>query len=315
MIQLVLQIPPLMAVGLLPKPSLQADHPGVSKILRLMVPALFGVSVSQINLLLDTILASLLVSGSVSWLYYSDRLMELPLGVIAIAVSTVILPKLSREFAQGDGAASRQTQSWAIWVVLVLGLPCAAVLAVFGELILATLFQYGAMSVQDIEASALSLMAYAIGLPAFMLIKVLAPHFFAHQDTKTPVKIGVVAMTSNIAFNLILVWPLDHVGLALATSLSAWLNALLLLRGLHRRGWYEVHQPPWRQGVQITLAIVVMIQVGWWAPSSVSLENVSLIERVSWTAVLLFASGFLYLITLRLLGIRYTSMLMPPSVR
>ena len=315
MIQLVLQIPPLMAVGLLPKPSLQADHPGVSKILKLMVPALFGVSVSQINLLLDTILASLLVSGSVSWLYYSDRLMELPLGVIAIAVSTVILPKLSREFAQGDGAASRQTQSWAIWVVLVLGLPCAAVLAVFGELILATLFQYGAMSVQDIEASALSLMAYAIGLPAFMLIKVLAPHFFAHQDTKTPVKIGVVAMTSNIAFNLILVWPLDHVGLALATSLSAWLNALLLLRGLHRRGWYEVHQPPWRQGVQITLAIVVMIQVGWWAPSSVSLENVSLIERVSWTAVLLFASGFLYLITLRLLGIRYTSMLMPPSVR
>ena len=119
LVQLVVQIPPLMAAGLLPKPSLRDDHPGVSKILKLMVPALFGVSVSQINLLLDTVLASLLVSGSVSWLYYSDRLMELPLGVIAIAVSTVILPKLSREFAQEDRQASWQTQSWAIWVVMV----------------------------------------------------------------------------------------------------------------------------------------------------------------------------------------------------
>ena len=314
-VQLIIQIPPLMTAGLLPKPSVQADHPGVSKILKLMVPALFGVSVSQINLLLDTVLASLLVSGSVSWLYYSDRLMELPLGVIAIAVSTVILPKLSRDFAQGDDAASHQTQSWAVWVVLVLGLPCAAVLAVFGELILATLFQYGAMTVQDIEASALSLTAYAAGLPAFMLIKVLAPHYFAHQDTKTPVKIGVIAMASNMVFNLILVWSLDHVGLALATSLSAWVNASLLLRGLHRRGWYEVRQPPWRPAVQVTLAILVMVQVAWWAPSSAVLENVSVIERMSWTSVLLLTSGFLYLITLRLFGIRYTSLLMPPAAR
>jgi putative peptidoglycan lipid II flippase len=241
--------------------------------------------------------------------------MELPLGVIAIAVSTVILPKLSRDFAQGDNTASHQTQSWAVWVVLVLGLPCAAVLAVFGELILATLFQYGAMTVQDIEASSLSLMAYAIGLPAFMLIKVLAPHYFAHQDTKTPVKIGVIAMVSNMVFNLILVWSLDHVGLALATSLSAWVNALLLLRGLHQRGWYEVRRPPWRPAVQVTLAILVMVQVAWWAPSSAFLEDVSVYERMSWTSVLLFTSGFLYLITLRLVGIRYTSLLMPPAAR
>jgi putative peptidoglycan lipid II flippase len=314
-VQLLIQIPPLMAAGLLPKPSLQADHPGVSKILKLMVPALFGVSVSQINLLLDTVLASLLVSGSVSWLYYSDRLMELPLGVIAIAVSTVILPKLSREFAQDDVNASRQTQSWAIWVVLVLGLPCAAALAVFGELILSTLFQYGAMTVSDIEASALSLMAYAAGLPAFMMIKVLAPHYFAHQDTKTPVKIGLIAMTSNMVFNLILLWSLDHVGLALATSLSAWVNAALLLRGLHQRGWYEVRGLPWKQIMQIALALIVMVQVAWWAPNAAVLAEYAVLERVGWTAILLVVSGLLYLVALRLTGIRYITLLVPPSAR
>lgn len=315
LIQLLIQIPPLMAAGLLPKPSLQADHPGVSKILKLMVPALFGVSVSQINLLLDTVLASLLVSGSVSWLYYSDRLMELPLGVIAIAVSTVILPKLSREFAQDDANASRQTQSWAIWVVLVLGLPCAAALAVFGELILSTLFQYGAMTVSDIEASALSLMAYAAGLPAFMMIKVLAPHYFAHQDTKTPVKIGLIAMTANMVFNLILVWSLDHVGLALATSLSAWVNASLLLRGLHSRGWYEVRGLPWKQVLQVALALIIMVQVAWLAPSASVLADYLIVERIGWTAGLLLVAGLLYLLTLRLTGIRYTTLLVPPSAR
>ena len=315
LIQLLIQIPPLIAAGLLPKPSLQADHPGVSKILKLMVPALFGVSVSQINLLLDTVLASLLVSGSVSWLYYSDRLMELPLGVIAIAVSTVILPKLSREFAQDDLNASRQTQSWAIWVVLVLGLPCAAALAVFGELILSTLFQYGAMTVTDIEASALSLMAYAAGLPAFMMIKVLAPHYFAHQDTKTPVKIGLIAMTANMGFNLILIWSLDHVGLALATSLSAWVNAMLLLRGLHQRGWYEIRGFPWKSALQVGLALLLMVQVGWWAPTAAVLSDHAIMERIGWTTFLLIVSGFLYLVTLRLTGIRYTSLLVPPSAR
>ena len=315
LIQLLIQIPPLIAAGLLPKPSLQADHPGVSKILKLMVPALFGVSVSQINLLLDTVLASLLVSGSVSWLYYSDRLMELPLGVIAIAVSTVILPKLSREFAQDDLNASRQTQSWAIWVVLVLGLPCAAALAVFGELFLSTLFQYGVMTVTDIEASALSLMAYAAGLPAFMMIKVLAPHYFAHQDTKTPVKIGLIAMTANMGFNLILVWSLDHAGLALATSLSAWVNAMLLLRGLHQRGWYEIRGLPWKSALQVGLALFVMVQVGWWAPTAAVLSDHAIMERIGWTALLLIVSGLLYLVTLRLTGIRYTSLLVPPLAR
>ena len=231
--------------------------------------------------------------------------MELPLGVIAIAVSTVILPKLSREFAQDDLNASRQTQSWAIWVVLVLGLPCAA-LAVFGELILSTLFQYGAMTVTDIEASALSLMAYALGLPAFMMIKVLAPHYFAHQDTKTPVKIGLIAMTANMGFNLILVWSLDHAGLALATSLSAWVNAMLLLRGLHQRGWYEIRGLPWKSALQVGIALFVMVQVGLGHRRLAVLSDHAIMERIGWTTLLLIVSGLLYLVTLRLTGIRYT---------
>jgi putative peptidoglycan lipid II flippase len=183
-------------------------------------------------------------------------------------------------------------------VVLVLGLPCAAALAIFGELILSTLFQYGAMTVTDIEASALSLTAYAAGLPAFMMIKVLAPHYFAHQDTKTPVKIGLIAMTANMGFNLILVWSLDHVGLALATSLSAWVNAMLLLRGLHQRGWYEIRGLPWKSALQVGLALLLMVQVGWWAPTAAVLFDHTIMERVGWTALLLIVSGLLYLVTL-----------------
>lgn len=313
-VQLLIQFPALRAAGLLPRPSLAAEHPGVAKILKLMVPALFGVSVSQINLLLDTVLASLLVSGSVSWLYYSDRLMELPLGVIAIAVSTVILPKLSREFANDQTHASQATQSWALWVVLVLGIPCAAALAVFGELILSTLFQYGAMQPSDIQASAASLMAYSLGLPAFMLIKVLAPHYFAHQDTKTPVKIGLIAMGANMVFNLILVWSLDHVGLALATSLSAWLNAALLLRGLHQRGWYRVQKFPWKQTMQLAFAVLLMVQVAWWAPDAITMSTEGMGYRVVLTGGLLLLAGLLYLSALWLVGIRYTRMLVPPQV-
>ena len=314
-IQLIIQVPPLMAAGLLPRPTLASDHPGVSKILKLMVPALFGVSVSQVNLLLDTVLASLLISGSVSWLYYSDRLMELPLGVIAIAVSTVILPKLSRELARDDVSAVRQTQSWAIWVVMVLGLPCAVALAAFGELILATLFQYGAMQVTDVESAAASLMAYAAGLPAFMLIKVLAPHYFAHQDTKTPVKIGVIAMLANMLFNLALVWSLGHVGLALATSMAAWVNASLLLFGLHRRGWYRIEGIPLTASLKVLVGLILMVQMVWITPWASTLAGMAVLERLLWTGFILGGAGLLYLMSLFALGIRYTQLLVPPSAR
>ena len=148
-----------------------------------------------------------------------------------------------------------------------------------------------------------------------MMIKVLAPHYFAHQDTKTPVKIGVIAMIANMGFNLILVWSLDHVGLALATSLSAWVNALLLLRGLHQRGWYEIRGLPWKSTLQVGFALLLMVQVGWWAPTAAVLSDHTIMERIGWTALLLIVSGLLYLVTLRLTGIRYTSLLVPPSAR
>lgn len=228
--------PALVKTGVWTLFSVQTSHPGVKKILVLMVPGLFGVSVSQINLLFDTVLASWLADGSVSWLYYSDRLMELPLGVIGIAIATVLLPRLSALHAESDGAMFEKTLAWAIRLVLVIGVPAAIALAVLPVPLLTLLFEHGEFTAADVQKASLSLMAYALGLPAFMLIKILAPAFFSRQNTKTPVKIGIQAMAWNMAFNLALIWSLAHVGLALATSLSAWLNAGLLAWHLKREG-------------------------------------------------------------------------------
>ena len=240
--QLLFQLPFVGKLGLLPRPRVDLKHEGVKRILVLMVPALFGVSVSQINLLLDTVLASFLPTGSISWLYYSDRLSELPLGVFAIAISTVILPSLSRQHAEKSSTDFIAMLDWSIRAVLAIALPATLALVMLAEPILVTLFQYGALSSSDISMSTLSLRAYALGLPAFMLIKVLASGYYARQDMRTPVSIGIKAMVANMVLNLVLVLPLykyfgiGHVGLALATSLAAWLNALLLLRGLPRAG-------------------------------------------------------------------------------
>ncbi|MBT8138345.1 MAG: murein biosynthesis integral membrane protein MurJ [Gammaproteobacteria bacterium] len=244
--QLLFQIPFLARLELLPRPRWQPAHEGVRRIMRLMLPAIFGVSVSQINLLLDTVLASFLPTGSVSWLYYSDRLAELPLGVFGIAIATVILPGLSRMKIQsaGDGelhaswAQFSATLEWALRCIALIALPAMVALMVLAEPILYLLFQYQAMQPFDVQMSALSLRAYALGLLAFMAIKVLATGYYSRQDMKTPVRIGIIAMVANMVLNLVLVtwlhvyWQVGHVGLALATALSAMLNALLLYRGL-----------------------------------------------------------------------------------
>ncbi len=232
--QLCFQFPFLYRQGFLCIPRLNFRHPGVRKIFKLILPAIFGVSVSQINLLVDTLIASFLVTGSVSWLYYSDRLVEFPLGVFGIALATVILPNLSRKHAEGAGEAFAATLDWALrWVVLI-AVPAAIGLMFLATPILATLFQYGAFDAHGVAMSSLSLMAYALGLPAFVLVKILAPGFYARQDTRTPVRVGVIAMLANIVLNLALVFPLAHTGLALATSIAAWLNAGLLYRGLRK---------------------------------------------------------------------------------
>ncbi|MHB1951290.1 MAG: murein biosynthesis integral membrane protein MurJ [Acidiferrobacteraceae bacterium] len=256
--QFLFQLPFLLRLGLLPRPRIGFAQEGVRRIFRLMLPALFGASVAQINLVVDTLLASFLKSGSVSWLYYSNRLLEFPLGVFGIALGTVILPALSEKHARVSGPAFSHTIDWALRWVVGVTLPAAVALAVLGGPLLSTLFQYGAFTPYDVTMALRSLIAFAAGLPAFVMIKILAPGYYARQDTRTPVRIGVIALISNIVFNLILIWPLAHAGLALATSLSGALNAGLLLRGLRGSGVYRP-LPGWRTfAAKVVVATVVM---------------------------------------------------------
>ena len=250
LLQLLFQIPQLYRLNLLPRPTWDIGNPGVRKILKLMLPFLFGVSVSQVNLLLDTVIASFLVEGSVSWLYYSDRLVELPLGVFGVAVATVILPSLSLHKASEQISMFQNTLDWAIRLILFISIPASVALISLAEPILITLFKYGAMSSEDISMATLSLRAYSVGLVAFMLIKILVTGYFSRQDAVTPVRIGIIAMVANMLMNLIFVLGFlrfmnaGHVGLALATSMAAVLNAALLFRGLVDRQIF-IFKPGW----------------------------------------------------------------------
>jgi len=237
--QLLFQLPFLYRAGLLPRPKWGWRHAGVQKIIKLMIPALFGSSVAQINLLFDTFIASFLVTGSVSWLYYSDRLLEFPLGVFGIALATVVLPNLSEAHYKAGATHFNDTLRWAIQLSLLIAVPATFGLFLLAQPILATLFQYGAFSDNDSVMAAYSLMAYSLGLPAFVLIKILANGFYARQDTRTPVRIGIQAMIFNMVLNVVfVVWMLQsgfiapHVGLALATTAAAYFNAWRLARAL-----------------------------------------------------------------------------------
>ena len=304
-VQLLFQVPFLMRIKLLPRPVVDWQDEGVKRILTLIVPALFGVSVAQINLLLDTVLATFLQTGSVSWLYYSDRLVELPLGVFAIAISTVILPSLSRKSASQSMEEFAVTLDWALRMILLMGLPSALALFLLAEPLLVTLFGYGYMAENDILMAAQSLRAYSCGLLAFMLIKVLAPGYFARQDMKTPVKIAIQALVANMLFNLILIYPFQHVGLAAATSMSAFLNATLLLRGLIKCGVFE-----WQSGWTLTLvrlvsALAVLAALIVWL--NAPLEQWLLKDvwgRVLNMALIVGVGVLGYLATLALLGLR-----------
>jgi len=247
--QMLFQLPFLYKLGFLPKPVWAWKDSGVQKIIKLMIPALFGSSVAQINLLFDTFIASFLVSGSVSWLYYSDRLLEFPLGVFGIALATVVLPNLSEShFKQGKDHFNK-TLNWAVQLALFIALPATLGLLMLAQPILATLFQYGEFSESDTLMASMSLMAYSLGLPAFILIKILANAFYARQDSKTPVRIGIIAMVVNMLLNVIFVLGLlnytdipAHVGLALATTGSAYCNAGLLALALRREQYLTLDQ-------------------------------------------------------------------------
>ena len=303
--QLLLQLPFLLQIRLLPVPRWGKRHEGVCRIMTLMIPALFGVSVSQINLLLDTVLASFLETGSISWLYYSDRLSELPLGVFGIAIGTVILPSLSRKHAEDSPGQFSQTLDWALRLVLLIGIPAGVALFILAEPLIATLFHYGEMQDRDVLMAGMSLKAYSLGLIAFMLIKVLAPGYFARQDTKTPVRVAIIAMAANMAFNLMLVFWLKHAGLALATTLSACLNAGLLFWGLWRTKVFQP-QPGWSlYGLRLLLANGCMAAVLLLLEGSVQQWlDWSLWNRVGQMALVVSSGLVVYGATLLLGGVR-----------
>lgn len=263
--QLLLQVPALMRLGLMPRPRWGWKHSGVRRILKLMIPTLFGSSVAQVNLLFDSIIATFLVTGSVSWLYYSDRLLEFPLGVLGVALATVILPNLSQKHAKASRAEFSATLNWALRLAILVTVPAAVGLAILAEPILITLFQYDAFKPEDVKMASLSLIAYSMGLPAFIAVKVLAPGYFARQDTKTPVKIAIVAMVSNMLLNLIFVGLMlhfhfdgPHAGLALASSAAAYLNATLLYLGLRKRKVFKAEKGWLRLWVAIALGCISM---------------------------------------------------------
>ncbi len=238
-VQLMFQFPALMRLGLMPRLRFGFSDDGVKRIMKLMLPAIFGVSVTQINLLLDTLIASFLAAGSISWLYYSDRLVEFPLGVFGIALATVILPNLSKNHAANDPVAFSKSLDWGLRLVLLIAVPASVGLLLLAEPMLSTLFQYDEFGSNDVKLAGKSLMAYSVGLLGFILVKVLVPGFTSRKDTKTPVRFGVYAMIANMGMNVALVFPLAHAGLALATSLGAFFNASLLLGKLLKEKIYK----------------------------------------------------------------------------
>jgi len=303
--QLLFQGPFLHQLKLLPKFKFAPKDEGVRKIGRLMLPALFGVSVTQLNLLLDTLIASFLVTGSISWLYYSDRLMEFPLGVLGVALGTVILPGLSRTHATESSEGFSRTIDWALRWALLLGVPAAVGLFILSGPMIATLFQSDVFLAKDVAMAQRSLMAYSLGLVSFILIKVLAPGFYARQDTRTPVRIAVIAMATNMILNIVLVFPLAHAGLALATTLSASLNAFLLFRGLRREGVY-LPQSGWPllllQGVA---ASALLAGVLYWGVGALSEWTTATTMDKVWRLLGLIVGGFfVYSAALLALGIR-----------
>ncbi|MDD3518686.1 MAG: murein biosynthesis integral membrane protein MurJ [Chromatiales bacterium] len=310
--QLALQLPFLHRLGVLPRPRFRRGHEGVKRILTLMLPAIFGSSVVQVNLLVDTLIASFLATGSISWLYYSDRFVELPLALFGIAIGTVILPRLSSEHARAGREDFTHTLDWALRLSMVIAVPAALGLVLLATPIFAALIQYREFTADDTRMAALSLMAYGAGLPAFILIKVLAPGYYSRQDTRTPMRIGIVAVVANMLLNVLVVvpwvWlelPGPHAGLAAATALSAWLNAGMLYRGLRREGVYEPLSG-WRSLLLKTaLAAVALVAVLLWLlPPFDALTAWPPVRRLSWLGLLVAAGAGAYLLALLLLGLR-----------
>lgn len=303
--QFVFQLPFLYKAGALTRPRWGWHANGVKKIRKLMAPALFGVSVTQINLLLDTQIATLLVTGSVSWLYYADRLLEFPLGLFGIGIATVILPSLSKLHTSKNNLQFSATLDWGLRVISLFGWPALAGLMVLAQPIIMVLFMGGEFSERDVQQVSFALFAYLSGLISFMFIKILAPGYYARQDTKTPVRIGIIAMTANMAFNIMLAPFLSYVGLALATTLSASLNAFLLYRGLKSQNVFSLTKETKILMVKLICSASVMAYVVYYlSPEFKIWTEKSFFEQV-WQLVICISCGMLsYFLMIFTLGVR-----------
>lgn len=310
--QLAIQLPALSRIGMLRWPRIAWRDSGVRKVGRLMLPALFGSSVAQINMLIDTVIASTLAAGSVSWLYYSDRLMEFPLGVFGIALATVILPRLSRQHTGGNRAEFSATLDKALRMVLLIGIPATAGLICLASPLMVTIFFGGEFSVIDTRMASASLVAFALGLPAFMLVKVLAPGYFSRQDTRTPVRFAMVALLVNLVLNLVFVMTLrnlgyahEHAGLAAATAVAAAVNAALLYQGLRGPGYLQ-QAPGWlRLMLSVALACAVMVAgLVMLSPPLTEWLEMLVLQRVASLLGLVAYGGLSYIFIMYLCGYR-----------
>ena len=306
-LQLALQVPALARLGLLPRFDLNLRDPGVRRIGKLMLPAMLGVSVAQISLVINTVFASFLPSGSVSWLYYADRLMEFPSGLLGAALGTILLPSLSKLHADGRHDDFSATLDWGLRLTLLLTLPAALALSLLAVPLISTLFMHGAFTAADVLATRPALVAYSVGLAGLILVKILAPGFYSRQDIRTPVRFAIIALVATQLMNVlfVLILPLRHAGLALSIGLAALLNATLLYRGLRRLGAYQP-RPGWRRfAMQTGAALTVLALVLWFAMGSETLWlEAPTLTRITRLTLVVLAGIAAYFATLFACGLR-----------
>lgn len=308
-LQLSIQLPALRQLGVLSLPRIDFDHPAVRRVFRLMVPAIFGASVNQLNLLINTLIASLLATGSISWLYYSDRLVEFPLGIFGAGIGTVILPHLSRSQSRRDLQGFSDSLDWAIRWLSLIGLPASFALIILAEPLMLTLFQHDQFTVADAHMASGSLMAYGFGLTGFLGVKILVPGFSAREDLKTPAMYGTYAVLINLLLSTIIAWLLapsgwGHAGLALAASVSSLLNSGLLL---HRLIKLQVYRPNTGHGlfmVRVLLSSITMSTLLLIILNHLSWPGLSSAERVIQLAMCTAAGLTIYVAALVLTGLR-----------
>ena len=318
LLQLAVQIPALLRLGMLPQFSLGLGglraawgDAGTRSILRLMLPALLGVSVAQISLLINTQIASHLQAGSVSWLTYADRLMEFPTALLGVALGVVLMPQLAASRAANDTDRYSAMLDWGLRLVVLLAVPSAVALLTFAQPLVATLYHYGAFTDGDVLQTTRALMGYGLGLLGLVAIKVLAPGYYANQDIRTPVRIAIVVLVLTQLMNLVLVPYLQHAGLALAIGIGALINAAWLLVGLIRRGSYRP-LPGWgRFGLQVALASALLAVFLLWAAQALSWTGMRSLygQRIGLLLLVLLVSALLYFTTLRATGLRVRSLL------